>query len=265
MEIFMEKTEYDIVVQFNDGKKKIILLIEDKVYSPEQPEQAKRYDETAKDLVENKKCDKCITCILCSEQYFRENAPMNKYKERIFFEELLDWFKKQPDSRMQFKQMVIENGIENARQGWEKKTDEITTRYHNYYRKIAHEMYPELEFSKKEPASGKTWIHIDHGIFPTNIHIVHKEKEGYVDLQIDKINHDEFRKWYQGKGEGKMYVQDTGKSISVRIETSKIQDTQNITEPEIFGEKIVEGLQAVERLKNWYLKWSNESIFALKL
>ncbi len=254
--------EWDILVQFNDGKKKIFLLIEDKVYSPEQPNQAKRYIKTAEELVKNKKCDQCITCLLCSENYFRKDAPMNEYERKISFEELLDWFKKQPvDDRMKFKQMVIQNGIEESKQKWVKKPDPNTTKYHYYYTKIAQEIYPKIKIKEKIPASGKSWIYMKYDIFPPNLIIVHKGHQGFVDLQISKIHNREFFEWWENKEEeNKISVHANRESVSVRIHTPKISklSIKEIEKPEKHRKKIVEALQAVNQLKIWYSKWKDE-------
>ena len=110
--LFREIWECDIVAEFIIDNKRILILIENKIYSPEQPEQAERYHKTGKYLIENKNKDCYITCLLSPKIYFKEDAPMNSYEYKISYEELLWWFQKQENSdRMKFKQMVIQNGI----------------------------------------------------------------------------------------------------------------------------------------------------------
>jgi len=261
--------EWDILIQFNDNDKKIILLIEDKIYSPEQPNQAERYIETAKFLEKEKKCDECITCLLCSKNYFKKDAPMNRYQKKIFYEELLDWFEKQLSEprRMKFKQMVIKNGISEAKQKWEKETDPNTTKYHKYYRKIAKKMDQNLIIKEKIPTSKTSWIHMRYGLFPPNIKIVHKGHNGFVDLQISEINNSEFFNWWDNKAkEDGISAHTTEKSVSVRIETPEIskESIGNTEDPEQHRDKIVEALEAVVHLKKWYSKWKNETIFTKK-
>jgi len=264
-------TECDIAVRFVNDKHSVILLIENKIDAPEQPNQAKRYQQSGEYLVKNKICDEYQTCLLCPMRYDEDGTVRKKYEKKISYEELLEWFEKQPNNeRMKFKQMVIKNGIERARTGFKKIPDENTTKFHNYYRKIAKENYPELKLSEGVPQAKNTWIHIGHFDFPRNIKIKHKGRHGIVDLEISKISKSyktKFSKWYAGKTEDKMTLEKTGKSISVRIYTQKIskQDIGNAVEPKKYRKEIVEALQAAERLKNWYLKWRNDPIFAEKI
>ncbi len=264
-------TQCDIVIQFVNGNNNVILLIEDKIRANEQPNQAERYRKSGEHLVKEKHCDECHTCLLCPNRYDKDGSIGGKYDKKISYEELLVWFKKQPDSkRLQHKQMIIENGIENARIGFKKRTDPNTTKFHNYYRKIAIEKYPELKLPKGVPQAKNTWIHIGHFLFPHNIKIKYKGRHGTVDLQISKLTEmdkEEFYKWCVGKIENKMTLEHTGKSISVQIHTPKIsqQDIVNAVEPKKYEKEIVEALQAAERLKNWYLKWRDEPIFAEKV
>ena len=47
--------ECDIVIEFLINNKKTVILIEDKIDAPEQPQQSERYHETGKALLEQKK------------------------------------------------------------------------------------------------------------------------------------------------------------------------------------------------------------------
>ena len=96
-------------------------------------------------LVEKGEVDRYVTCLLSPRDYFREDAPMEKYDYKISYEELLEWFEKQNDSkRMRVKQMVLENGIRRAKTGYVQPTDEKTDNFYKYYEKIGRENNPEL-------------------------------------------------------------------------------------------------------------------------
>ena len=249
--------ECDIVTEFNVAKHRIAILIENKIYSSEQPDQAERYHKTGRYLVKNENFDRYVTCLLSPKDYFREGDPMEKYEYKISYEELLEWFKKQHDSkRIQFKQMVIENGIERARTGYKRNTDENTDRLYHYYEELARQIQPELEYRKpKAVASGSSWIYFKPNVLPPNVTIVHKGRHGYVDLQISGIDIHEFSKRCQSKLKDKMSVHKTGKSVSIRIMVSRMPDIMNVEEPERHRKEIVEALQAAGRLMNWYLNF----------
>lgn len=250
--------ECDIAAKFNVGGDKTIILIENKIYSPEQPEQAERYHKTGRFLVEKEDIDSYVTCLLSPKIYFKENSPMKNYENKISYEELLEWFKKQNYSeRVSFKRMVIKNGIDRARSGYQRITDENTDRFYDYYEEIAREIYPELEYMRpKEVASGNSWFRFNPKIFPSKITIIHKGTVGYVDLQIGGTNMKEFSVNFKKKLGKNMTIHKTGKSISVRKIVPSLPNIENIDKPELYKEIILEVLDDVKLLMEWY----NENI-----
>ena len=91
--------ECDIIAEFIENNKNIAILIENKIFAPEQPQQAERYHKTGKFLVEKggegEKIDQYISCLLSPKDYFKEGSPMEQYHKKITYEELLEWFKQQ--------------------------------------------------------------------------------------------------------------------------------------------------------------------------
>ncbi len=263
-------TQCDIAVRFVHNKHSVILLIEDKIKANEQPNQAKRYRKSGESLVKEKHCDEYYTCLLCPNRYDEDGSIKKKYDKSISYEELLEWFKKQSTSkRLQHKQMIIENGIELSRKTFKKIPDENTTKFHNYYRKIAFDIDDELKLPKGIPQKQNTWIRIGHFDFPSNIEIKHKGRHGFVDLQISKmtkLEKEKFSKWFAGKKEDKMTLEKTNKSISVRLGTVKIskEDIADAVEPKKYRKEIEEALEKAKILKDWYFTWSDDPIFAQK-
>ena len=252
-----------IVVEFIENNKKIAILIEDKIDAPEQPQQAERYHKTGKLLVEEGKIDQYISCLLSPKDYFKEGAPMEKYDKKITYEELLEWFEQQDDSkRMQFKQMVLQHGIIRAKTGYQQNIDEKTNNFYEYYERIAQQNNPELEFKYKKPfTKDQSFVDIKPEIFSQNITIIHKGYRGFVDLQISKINIDEFRKLMKNKLREGMTINNTGKSFSVRILVSKLPKISSMAKFEMYGEQITEALNAASQLMKWYVDFKNEPIF----
>ena len=255
--------ECDIVVEFIDNNKKIAILIEDKIDAPEQPKQAERYHKTGKYLIEKKEIDQYISCLLCPKDYFKPGAPMERYDKNISYEELLEWFEKQNDSkRIRIKQMIIQNAIKRAKTGYMQKIDEKTNNFYKYYEKIGLKNNPELEFQYTKPyTKDQGWVSIKPGIFPQNITITHKSQRGFVDLQISKIDIDEFSKVMNPKLNHQMSIHKTGKSLSIRIIVSKLPRISFMEKPEIYKKQIAEALNAASQLTAWYQNFKNESIF----
>ena len=255
--------ECDIVIEFLINNKITAILIEDKIKAPEQPNQAERYHKTGEALVERKEVDRYVTCLLAPRKYFKLGAPMEKYENRISYEDMLEWFEKQPDTdRMQFKKMVLENGIERARTGYQKTLDEKTDNFYKYYEKLVRETTPELDYEYTSYTEGQSWVYIKSTIFPSkDIVIVHKGDRGYVDLQISHIDINEFKEAMRAKIENGMRIEPTGKSLSVRILVPELPRANTIDSPEMYREDIVLALNAAEKLRKWYSNFKNEPIF----
>ena len=252
--------ECDIVIEFLINNKITAILIEDKIKAPEQPNQAERYHKTGKALVEQKKVDRYVTCLLAPRKYFKPGAPMEKYENRISYEDMLEWFEKQTNTdRIQFKKMVLKNGIE--RKGYQQTPDEKTDNFYKYYEKLVRETTPELDYEYNGYNEGQSWVDIKSTIFPSNIKIVHKGHRGYVDLQISKIDINEFKEAMSAKIENDMLIKPTGKSLSVRILVPKLPRVNTIDSPEMYREDIVLALNAAEKLRKWYSNFKNEPIF----
>ncbi|MBU4348309.1 PD-(D/E)XK nuclease family protein [Patescibacteria group bacterium] len=247
--------ECDIVAEFIINNQRLIILIENKICSPEQPKQAERYHKTGKYLIEHKNKHQYITCLLSPKKYFKKDAPMSKYNYKISYEELLVWFKKQEKSkRMKFKQIIIQNGIEKARTAYVQPTDENTNKFYRYYEKLARDFHPELEYKLKAVASGNTWAIFHPKILPPIVSIYHKGEQGYVDLQISKKEINSFSKKYKNKLKRKMSIHKTGKSTSIRIIVPKIPELKNIKKPEKYKKDILIALNSAKQLMEWYLK-----------
>ncbi len=247
--------ETDIAAGFSKTNQKIIILIENKIYAPEQPQQAKRYRKRGKNLIKNKNWDKFKTCLLAPEKYL-ETMPSEKYDYHLAYEDLLRWFKVQNNRRSEFKEKIIKEGIEKARKGYHRETDENTSQFYEYYEKLAKENYPQLEYEKpKEVASGNNWIIIYPSIFPNGVKIIHKSRDGYLDLQNSNFEggaKDFMVKYEEILGE-EMTVHNTGKSVSVRIIVPEIPNVAKIKEPEKFEGEILESIKAAAKLMNWYI------------
>ncbi len=244
--------ECDVAALFQKNDEKILILIEDKIYAPEQHEQAKRYHKSGQFLIDSKEITKYVTCLLSPKIYFKEDAPMKDYEFRISYEDFLAWFEGQDSSkRNYFKKLVIKNGIERARTGYVRLSDELTDNFYKYYETLCRDNFPELEYKKpKAVASGNSWIRFNPKIFPSNVTIIHKGRHGYVDLQISEGNFDNVKNLLSEN----MSLHSTGKSISIRIIVPEILDINKIENPENYQDRIILVLTAVKELYEWFIE-----------
>ena len=244
--------ETDIAIGLEIKDEKHIFLIENKIYAPEQPNQPDRYHQRGEERVEKGEWDEYHTGLLSPSKYL-ENYKDHSYEVEISYEQLLDYFNKKSDSRSSFQKQVIQEGIEKARKGYQRTTDEITDDFYKYYEELSRSQHPELEYRKpEEVASGNSWIRFPNPL-PKNSTIIHKSGRGYVDLQISDFDGDslEFKHKY-GDSLEDMTVTDTGKSISVRIHVPKLKEPDRITTPSKYEEEISEALNSASKLLTWY-------------
>ncbi len=246
--------ECDIATLFEINNSKVMILIENKIYSSEQPDQAKRYHKTGKYLLDKNEISKYITCLLSPEIYFNEEAPMKQYQKRISYEELLEFFNKNEDSkRIEFKKMVIKNGIERARTGYVRVTEENTDKFYEYFEMISRENFPQLEYRKpKEVAGGNPWIRFNPKSFPPYVTIVYKANRGDIDLQISEEKGKEIIKELREKLLPNMRIYHTGKSQSIRVITKKLPELETIINPEDYKQQILDSLNSVNILFNLF-------------
>ena len=140
---------------------------------------------------------------------------MEKYDYKISYEELLEWFEKQNDSkRMRVKQMVLENGIRRAKTGYVQQLMRKQIIFYKYYEKIGRENNPELgiRFTNNMhqiihgSVSNQVYFH------PTSKLCI-KAMSGIWICKFQKLKMDEFLKNMESKISKNMTIQKTGNSF----------------------------------------------------
>ena len=81
--------ENDITVIVSNGKENFGILIEDKINAPAMEQQAKRYDDRGKSLVESGVIDSFEVFIIAPQKYLDRNNEAQKYRKSISYEDLL--------------------------------------------------------------------------------------------------------------------------------------------------------------------------------
>lgn len=250
--------ECDIVFNIKNEKENILILIENKIYAPEQFEQAIRYHKNWENIVNDKdnNITRYITCLISPEIYFQEDAPMKEYEYKISYESILSYFEKQEKNpRIEFKIMVINNWIERARTWYQRITDSNTDNFYNYFENVS-KKYPILEYKRpKEVAKSNSWIIFSPKILPPKVKIVYKWDRWFLDLQIWWIKQDYFfDENYNFILKNKLSLHKTWKSISVRKNILKLPVISNIENIENYKEDINIIIENAFNLLNWYLK-----------
>lgn len=89
-----ELGESDMTVVFSDGRKKIALLIEDKIDAIAMPEQPSRYILRGDKGIANGEYDCYFVFIVAPRQYLEHNEKANDYPNKVSYEEIKEYFEK---------------------------------------------------------------------------------------------------------------------------------------------------------------------------
>jgi len=244
--------ESDLAFKIKTETQEIIFLLENKIDTDFQPNQAVRYRQRGQKRIEDGECDKFHTILLAPKKYIILNDDFDFYIE---YEEIREWFLQQDDlgDRAKYKADVLEIAIEKLRRGYSPIIDEGATGFWWNYYHYANEHYPHLKM-RKPPAGipkGSSFMIFE----PTDIRldkgdqIIHKGY-GVVDLQLagrgDQL--DVLLDKYADRLTDEMEIVQAGKSTSIRIIVDKVDVTKDFNEQ---MEIIKTAFQKADMLYNW--------------
>lgn len=229
--------ESDLVVEFSDQEGSLhAVLIENKVDAIPQPDQANRYRKRGEAGMDEGIWQSFTTCILAPGQYLRNTPDAGFYDAKVSYEtlsELVGTSKKGFPERAKFCQEHLKHAIDQNRRGYSPKQDDKVTLFWRDYWECVTARFPDLRM--KEPGSkpaDATWIEFHPFDFPKGFWIVHKLKEGTIDLQTpvkaDRLQDLALacKPWLK---EG-MQVVKTGKSCSIRLAVPKLDPAADFAE-----------------------------------
>jgi len=116
--------ESDMEVYFSGyDNKGWCFLIENKIYSDFQPNQAERYTERGKAYVENGKCSGFTTVLIVPEQYLKLKNCTKSFDRNLTYEQLHRWFLEQSDlgDRAIYKASFFEAAIKQYPRKYQKR------------------------------------------------------------------------------------------------------------------------------------------------
>lgn len=241
--------ESDVVFQFQDSSGKVtVILVEDKIDAPPQPNQAERYRLRGLAGVENGSWEVFSTCMVAPEAYLSQMAEeAAKYDVRISYESIRDWFLQSSpnDARKAYKARVIQEGIEQNRRGYQPVIHPVVTRFWAEYWQVACDEFPELQMENpgQKPARSD-WAQFRSR---SNSWIRHKLGKGTVELEIQSAGDEleQIATWNAHLLVDGVDVVPVGKSASFTILTPTVNKLADLS-PQI--EAVRTGLAAVERL-----------------
>ena len=254
--------ETDVLWILENAENTLMVLIENKIKAPSsQGDQYLRYIERGDEYIERGYCDDYKVVLLAPDNYESEDA--EKYVNRIKYEEVVKWYRKQGGERSQYVAYLYEKAIQKLGQ---KITDEEMTEFQRQVRELGRSEFPALNVPEpKEVGKGDDWVYMHHSGY-TLIYKMLKTSEDkqirstgeyivcVVDLELGGRGEDkellEERYGSEMKTEG-IKIKKTGKSASFTLNVPLIK-------PPAFDEiKVRDAFHAAEKLKNW---WENVRI-----
>ena len=175
--------ESDITVLLIVDKKKVALLIENKIDAIAMPEQASRYFERGDQGITMKEYDKYCSFIVCPQKYFDDNDEAKKYPYLVTYENVIDFLKTKKNSTYRTYCQQIEQAIDKAKKPPKVVINENANRFFRKYKDYQEENYPELDLVTKRNSNGY-WAQYTTRFGA--VYLYHKIESGYVDLTFNK-------------------------------------------------------------------------------
>lgn len=129
--------ETDVEVVLYDDKKKIALLIEDKIDAVAQPEQQLRYEKRAKKDIEAGKYDECHIFIVAPQKYLEGNKEAGKYANNLSYESIREVLFDD------YEKALIDKALDESKHGYVPIEDRKVTEYWDALYNYIDEQFPD--------------------------------------------------------------------------------------------------------------------------
>jgi hypothetical protein len=181
--------ETDLLLRVKIADERIAVLIENKIFAPEQPEQDRRYHLRGVRSQEAGRFHRFVTCICAPQSYLDGLSTANAYEHRVPYEAIRDWFARQQGSRAAWRRAIIEQAIEQGRRGYVMKVHAAKTTVHQDYWEHLQRHHPGLLMRKPKSKGAKSdWFLFKRIDFPQGVKLVHKNDQKCVDLEFERTS-----------------------------------------------------------------------------
>lgn len=232
----------------NDGKH--LVLIENKIRAPAQPEQFERYAARAKQYLDRGDAAKTVLVLAAPEKY--KSSDSGKYEVRINYESIIEWLKPQSDERSRYILELYEAAVSKHAISTPEEDEEMAM-FRRKVWELAADEFPDLNVPDPEAIIGSEyWIFIRQ---PEHTIIYKTYKKGFkftasvVDLELTGRAEelDSLRAEYASALDSAgITVEKTGKSSSLRVSVPCIYP------PEFDEGSVRQALEAARHLNNWW-------------
>jgi len=243
--------ESDLLVTYESQPGAVVgLLLENKIDAVCQPEQALRYQKRGEVGVQEGRWMAFRTCIVAPSKYIGTGAGTEDYQAMVTYEDLLGFFLGfgESDRRYQYRARLVREAIEQSRRGYTRVPHEDVTQFWRRYWELVRCEFPELSMNApKDVPFNSDWPRLRARGARGNWQVVHKLRQGYVDLEIPAKGErvEEIRERNVSVLDPDMIVEQTGKSASIRVAVPSI-DRLGAFDAQI--QAVRAGLRAAQRL-----------------
>lgn len=218
--------ESDITVILTAGRKKVALLIEDKIDAIAMSEQAARYIKRGDKGVKKGEYDSFLSFIVCPQKYYDNSEEAHKYPHVVTYETIREYLKTKDSSLYRTYCQQIDQAIEKAKKPPKVEVDEHANRFFRKYKDYQEENYPELNLTTKRDANGY-WAHYTTRF--GSVYLYHKIEAGFIDLTFNKASDhiDELTivaEWLRKHGFESVSAVKTGMAGALRVIVPKLNN-----------------------------------------
>jgi hypothetical protein len=175
--------ESDLVLRVIKDRRRIGILIENKIGAPEQDLQAERYHLRGIKSREQGKFDDYLTVICAPDRYLESLSTGSAYQHRVSYEQIADWFGRQSDRRSAWRHHILLEAIDQGRRGYTMAVNAVNTAFHLAYWEHIQKRHPRIHMARpKNRGSYSSWIIFKGHDFPKAVNMHHKFDQQVMEI-----------------------------------------------------------------------------------
>lgn len=243
------ESDLEIIVETSD-KRRILILIENKVGANFQPKQSERYQKRGESYIKQSRADAFYTVLVAPRAYFTNDS--RGFDHRVNYEDIIEFFSTSTLSlgRKFYKTELLSAAIEKGSAGYQSKADFVVSKFWKDYWHLSCVVAPELEMEEPpNKPSGAGFIYFNQANLPSDAVLVHKIG-GRFDLQFAKMGKrlDRMREVFENRLDSDMKIVKAGESASIRLLVPELSTADPLAEQRASA---IQGLEAGKRLFEW--------------
>lgn len=246
--------ESDLVLTYETKDGSALVLVENKIAAPFQPEQGLRYAARAQRWLTSDRISRVVTVLVAPDGYMSRPGA-EAFQVKIPYEELSKALREENDPRSRFLAEALEAGVEALRRGYVMTPDDDVTRVWRACWNLSLQVAPKLNLNEPGLKPGRSnWLYFRDAEGLSDLDwrravIVFKGERGQADLQFGGTSTSQLTQRSQGILQPSMKVVPAAKSASIRINVPILDFSRA---PEDQHQAIVEGLAACELLRSFF-------------